>query len=159
MKKIILFSSMLCVLISLGVWQVFRLDYKNALIEQVRKNKNLPAISLSDSDELSKHKYENIQINGRFNTDATIFYYRLKNNIPGYEVLTPLVLSDDRCVLVSRGWVEKQSKIQDWGQDVRLEGFLIDLYKKNIVNPKNDLQHNIWFSLEIADIKKNTGLN
>jgi len=142
---------MLSVLIGLGTWQVFRLDYKNSLVRNIKENSKLPAIQVSSSD-LKNNAYRNVDIRGVLNNSKTIFYYRLKNNVPGYEVITPLVLENGSSLLLSRGWVKDQVKVNG-SKNIRVQGYLIDIYKGNIVSPENDIRKNIWFDLDIIKLK------
>jgi len=147
---------MLSVLISLGVWQILRLNYKNHIINEVKHNRSMPPIMIDFKDD---HIYKNVRIRGRFINEKTIFYYRLKNNIPGYEILTPFVFRDNSCVLVSRGWTKEIIQIPLSNEYITVEGFVVGIYRKNLFNPKNDFERNMWFSLDIPDINRYTSVN
>jgi len=158
MQKNFVFLTMLLVLVSLAIWQVFRLDHKTSLINQIQYNKNLPPLHIDNSTALGDSKYRKVQFSGKFISDKTIFYYRLKNNVPGFEVITPVSFDDKNIILVSRGWVEKQEKPQPSDESIMIEGYLMDLYKQNVVSPGNNWNANELFGLDIEDIERHLGI-
>ncbi len=93
----------------LGIWQLDRLQQKqafNALMHErwIQEPLNLNSTSLpADLDEL---QYRRVEARGTFDYENQIF---LKNqnyyDAPGAVLVTPLVLEDNRAVLVGRGWV------------------------------------------------------
>lgn len=98
------------VMVSLGLWQLRRLDERrdaNAAVEaraQAPVRTELPADV--DPGSAERHRY---RLDGRFDADRQVLVRgRLRNGLPGYEVLTPLLLDDDRAVIVNRGWIPQQ---------------------------------------------------
>jgi len=157
MKKIFLFLIMLTVLVSLAIWQVIRSNYKVSLINQIQSNKNLEAIHFDNALQLEDSKYRKIKLSGKLIKDKTIFYYRLKNNVPGFEVITP-VSFDNNIILLSRGWLKEKEELRNFENTITIEGYLIDLYKQNIVSPNNRWDKKEVFSLNIEDIQNNIGI-
>lgn len=145
---------MLTVLVSLTIWQLVRSNYKVSLINQIQNNKDLDPLYLDNALNLDHAKYRKIRFSGKLITDKTIFYYRLKNNVPGFEVITPVSFNND-IILLSRGWVEKKEELKIFEDSITIDGYLIDLYKQNIVSPDNRWDKKEIFSLNIEDIKKN----
>ena len=41
----------------------------------------------------------------------------------------------------------------------KIIGLLRKIYKPNIFKPENDLKNNIWFSINLEDLKETTGMN
>ncbi|MCH9754190.1 MAG: SURF1 family protein [Alphaproteobacteria bacterium] len=151
MKKNIAFVILFSLLLCLGFWQIHRLDYKNYLIKNIEVNSKLPPVKINLSD-FSSNIYKNISIKGSLNNLNTIFYYRLKNNIPGYEVITPLLLADNSVLLVSRGWLKDKVDMSGNG-NVQVQGYLIEKYRSSIGSPKNNIKDNIWFDLNAAELE------
>jgi len=148
---------MLTVLVSLAIWQVIRSNYKVSLINQIQSNKNLEAIHFDNALQLEDSKYRKIKLSGKLIKDKTIFYYRLKNNVPGFEVITP-VSFDNNIILLSRGWLKEKEELRNFENTITIEGYLIDLYKQNIVSPNNRWDKKEVFSLNIEDIQNNIGI-
>ena len=64
-------------------------------------------------------------------------------------------------VLINRGWIKKDLKTIQASilRICRREiiGLLREIYKPNIFKPDNDLKNNIWFSINLEDLKVVTG--
>ena len=49
-------------------------------------------------------------------------------------------------------------EINNSKEDVKVTGLLRKIYKPNIFKPENDLKKNIWFSVNLKDVKTLTGV-
>ena len=145
------------VFISLGSWQIIRLNWKNNLILEIENSlKNSPV-------ELSKNNLENylkIKTKGSINFEKQIYLYNLnEEGTPGFEVINPLK-ADNTNFLLNRGWIPFNKKgtkeIFEFDKD-NIIGTLKLQGRKNIFKPENDIDKNYWFSLDRQDILKFTG--
>ena len=78
---------------------------------------------------------------------------------PGFEVLNPILI-DGENYLLNRGWIpfEKKDTLEINILDQNnIEGTLKTQGRKNIFKPDNDLKNNIWFSINLEDLKEATG--
>ena len=65
-------------------------------------------------------------------------------------------------VLINRGWIKKENKNKLEINPIevnKIYGLLKKNMKKNIFKPDNNIKANIWFSINLIDIKKFTGEN
>ncbi len=97
----------LALLISLGSWQVSRAQEKQALLDLQSARMNLEPVELMTvnlaDDSL---RYLPVSVSGQFDAQQQILIdNQVKNGWPGYFVLTPLKLIDDRAILINRGWL------------------------------------------------------
>ena len=91
--------------ISLGRWQWERGNAREAQWESFEHATEEP-LPLGSRSLADVQRFQRVRLSGRY--DATrqfLLDNRTHEGQAGYEVLTPLVLSDDRVVLVDRGWV------------------------------------------------------
>ena len=105
----------LAILVSLGVWQMQRLAWKEALLARVGSRihadpQPLPPACRWPSLEPDDYEYRHVRVTGTFEHDheALVFVGAsgLENQpAPGYVVLTPLRLADGAHVCVNRGFV------------------------------------------------------
>jgi len=158
MKKTLLFFVILSALVGLGLWQIARLQEKNELIGNITAQLRVPAVDYNSGD-LSKYKYRRVSISAKLLSEKVIFYYRLNNNVPGYELLVPAVLSDGKCLLVDLGWQSQKSHPKLPDQEIVLEGVLAELYGPVIMSPNNSLPDNIWFDLDVKTIENHIGVS
>ena len=145
------------VFISLGSWQIIRLNWKNNLILEIENSLKNPPIELSKSRE---ENYLKIKTSGLVDFDKQIYLYNLdEKGTPGFEVINPILI-DNENYLINRGWIPfekkglKEINILD---DQNIIGTLKLQGRKNIFKPDNDIEKNYWFSLNRGDISKFTG--
>ena len=104
MKNKFLFSvfvySIILLLLSLGFWQLYRLNWKLNLINEIENSlKNDPVDLLKNE----KKNYLRIKTSGEIDFDKQIYLYNLnKIGKPGFEVINPIVI-DNQNYLINRG--------------------------------------------------------
>ena len=145
------------VFISLGSWQIIRLNWKNNLILEIENSLKNPPVELSKSNQ---ENYLKIKTSGLIDFDKQIYLYNLNDNgTPGFEVINPILVNNEN-YLINRGWIpfeKKNSKGINFFDENNIIGTLKLQGKKNIFKPENDIKENYWFSLNREDITKFTG--
>jgi surfeit locus 1 family protein len=98
---------MLPALLWLGNWQLERAVWKQGLVDAQAARARLPAVAFDSlGADFAGARYRKVVINGRYRLDRQLLLdNRMHEGHPGYEVLTPLQLTDGRMLLVNRGWV------------------------------------------------------
>lgn len=145
------------VLVSLGVWQLKRLAWKQGLIDEIEVRQTAEPVLLSELFKLQSDgediRYVRVDLRGEFLHDQERYYYAPDSNDgPGYEIFTPVKLADQAGLIVAnRGFVpeplkapEKRSAgqvsgVQDLTGLIRLPG------RKGFFTPDNNPQKNLWF--------------
>ena len=154
---VILFVTIFC---ALGTWQLYRLQWKLELISEITYGLNSSPIEYST---LIKKNYQRVTTKGKFDYDKQIYLYSLNDNgKPGYDVITPFRTNRNENVLINRGWIVKELKDSPSinlknESEKKIIGLLREIYKPNMFKPDNDLKNNIWFSINLKDLKKATG--
>jgi surfeit locus 1 family protein len=146
-------------LLSLGFWQIYRLNWKLELIEQIENSLKNDPVELSN---IEKKNYLRIKTSGDIDFDKQIYLYNLNDaGKPGFEVINPIKIGDEN-YLVNRGWIPFEKKdlpeinLVDQNQIV---GTLMLQTKPSTFKPENDIEKNYWFTLDREDILKFTGRN
>ena len=163
MKNKLLFSVfvyfIILTLLSLGFWQIYRLNWKLELIEQIENSLKNNPVELSN---IEKKNYLRIKTSGEIDFDKQIYLYNLNDaGKPGFEVINPIKIGDEN-YLVNRGWIPFEKKdlpeinLVDQNQIV---GTLMLQTKPSTFKPENDIEKNYWFTLNREDILKFTGRN
>jgi len=98
---------LLAILMSLGVWQLERLQWKLALIADVNRNLTAPPVSLDAALKLGPAaQYRRVALTGRFDHTKEAYIYSIgTEGAPVYHVVTPFETDDGRVLLVDRGIV------------------------------------------------------
>ena len=100
-------SFIILVLISLGSWQLYRLNWKLNLISEINNSLKNDPVELSKSD---KKNYLRIRTSGIIDFDKQIYLYNLNNSgKPGFEVINPILIGNEN-YLINRGWIPFDKK-------------------------------------------------
>jgi len=147
------------VLLSLGSWQLYRLNWKLNLISEIENSLKNDPVELSKSN---KKNYLRIKTSGQIDFDKQIYLYNLnKSGKPGFEVINPILIGNEN-YLINRGWIsfdqKDQSEINFVNED-NIIGTLKIQSKANSFKPENDIEKNYWFTLNRDDVFKYTGKN
>ncbi|QTL01767.1 SURF1 family protein [Aquabacter sp. L1I39] len=164
----------LAVLVGLGLWQLDRLAWKEALLEMVQARTSQPPELLQKGswEELTPaaDEYRPVQVSGSFDhSRETLLYTVLSEGKgplrgPGFWVVTPLMLPDGSAILVNRGFVpqdNKDSATRKAGQvegPVMVHGLLRFAEDPSWFVPDNQPARNAWFRRVPAEIAAARGL-
>ena len=161
MKKLFLFKVFVFFFItlfcSLGTWQLYRLQWKQDLINQISEGLNSTPIQYSQN--INKN-YQRVTLVGKYNFKNQIYLYNLnEKGQPGFDVITPFETLNKENVLINRGWIKKEFKNNSAinSSSANIKGLLKESNRKNIFTPNNDPKENIWFSINLNEIQKMTG--
>lgn len=150
-------------LTGLGMWQMERLAWKQAMIERVNtgvKKTPVPIEQLEGADDIWDIEYRPTFATGRFDHSAEQHYFITHKGTPGYFIYTPLELEDGRRLFVNRGFVpitHKDPSTRTEGQVegiVKIEGLARSAphEKPNSFTPNNDLTKNIYYWKSISEM-------
>lgn len=97
----------MAILLSLGFWQLDRLDWKTNLIAERQARSQGPAAVLpSYIEDLDAWEYQRVRLTGRLAHDEALFLAsRTRKGMVGRHVIVPFELTDGRILLLDRGWV------------------------------------------------------
>lgn len=102
------------ILVSLGTWQVERLQWKEALIAEIEARRTArPMTAEAAAAMVAKGgdvDYAAITITGTFDNAHEFFFLATLDGQPGFHVYAPLRLADGKMVIVNRGFVPEQLK-------------------------------------------------
>jgi len=145
------------ILLSLGFWQLYRLNWKLNLISEIENSLKNDPVELSKTN---KKNYLRIKASGEIDFDKQIYLYNLnESGKPGFEVINPIEI-DNQNYLINRGWIKFDQKnnpeINSFNQQ-NIIGTLKLQSKASSFKPENDLKKNYWFTLNREDIFTFTG--
>ncbi len=101
--------------VSLGLWQLRRLDERKSYNAEVAAAEALPPElvttllpdgAASTAEQVDAVVYRTVQVTGTYAVDQQVLVQnRTNGGAPGFWVLTPLVQADGTAVVINRGWV------------------------------------------------------
>jgi surfeit locus 1 family protein len=164
------------VLIALGIWQIERKAWKDALIASLTQRvaaspQALPAAGDWAKFDRTSDEYRRVKFTASFDNarEALVFAaataFRPDVTSPGYWVFTPARLTDGSVIVVNRGFVpdarrDPQSRPQ--GQIVEpidMTGALRWPDDRHWFTPADEPTHNLWFARDPAAIAAAKGLD
>lgn len=154
------------VLLILGSWQIQRLLWKNHLVAEINERINMPPLEFPHIKiDIENLKYRRITITGYFLHDKEIHLFtgvKEMGGESGYNIFTPLE-SKDGVILVDRGWVPAKQKERETRPqtlikgNISITGMIHTGEHQGTFTPKNNIEKNIWFWIDIPAIAGFTG--
>ena len=143
---------------SLGTWQIYRLQWKLDLINEINYGLNSESVPYSKKNIIN---YQKVKLSGTFDFGKQIYLYSLNSNgKPGYDIITPLKINSNEILIVNRGWISndlKNNKNINKMKSKSFEGIVKKISKSNPFKPENDIKNNVWYSLKLEDLQNFTG--
>lgn len=148
----------LTILITLGSWQLQRLEWKENLLAEIERISALPPIAISVVDEkaLEIGAPRAVYAEGRYLSDKALRLVAQKQpesiisinpNAMGYHAYMPFLLSDGRMIFVNHGWLPNESAptLKVPKSTIRLTGDLRRPSPPGFFIPENDPISNDWY--------------
>jgi surfeit locus 1 family protein len=110
------------VCVRLGIWQLHRLDERQARNAVIAERMDQPPVELTSAPRDTTLAYRRARITGEIDDDrALILAGRSRNGAPGVQLLSPVRIGDG-AVLVDRGWLPSPDAATIDLDAVRLSG-------------------------------------
>jgi surfeit locus 1 family protein len=143
-------------MVGLSIWQLQRLQWKEALIASRVERTTAVAIDLpSAGTDLTPLEFRRVSIKGTYDHAHEFFLAaRSQNGNVGFWIGTPFKTDRGELVLVNRGWVPEQKKLptaRAEGQvagTVTLDAIIRLPQVKGYFQPENEPARNIWFYID-----------
>ncbi|MEM9172844.1 MAG: SURF1 family cytochrome oxidase biogenesis protein [Pseudomonadota bacterium] len=142
-------------LVSLGNWQLRRLEWKRDLIDTVERRAYAPEVPPPiGPTNAEAHAYLRVRLSGEFVHSATLKVKALTELGAGYWLMTPLQLETGTGpIWVNRGFVPTGFAETDWYRPdglITLTGLVRISEPNGTALQKNDAANNRWFSRDIS---------
>ncbi len=155
------FLAAIATTLSLGSWQVQRLQWKEGLIAEIAAaNEAAPLTALpADNAALAPLQFRTVELKGRW-VEGTEFHLtpRYYRDQFGYWIIAPFTLTDGRTMLVNRGWVPRTQKLLETRPETgvkgkaTLTGLLRVGAERNYLTPPNQPEKNLWFGRDVVEM-------
>ncbi len=150
---------MLAILLGLGTWQVYRLQWKTRVLAQIAAAEQAPAAPLGPNPA----PYTKVEVAGRFRYDLVArFGAEVRDTKAGptmgtYQIV-PLEREGAPPILVDRGWVPDGAKPDDPSGIVRVTGYVHPTEHPHWFSPVDDLADRRFYTLDTGAIGLSLGL-
>jgi surfeit locus 1 family protein len=141
-----------CTLVFLGHWQLQRLEWKQAILDDIAKQESIDPMTKPLDLDKDTAEFQRGFITGDFLMVAPIrLGPRTMEGQVGYHVLMPYRLFDGRAVMVNMGWVvnDANSNITMPSSGNRIAGYLKTPDAPGQFTPQNNPEQNLFYSADI----------
>lgn len=157
------------ILLTLGNWQVDRLEWKHALIDEIETRLEAEPIGLPADPDPVRDRLLRVRVEGRLRETEIHALSSIKRLGPGYRIIVPMDVSidgkiSDRTVMVDLGFVPERLKEQSSRADTVLgqrrsssdvvSGFVHWPNETDTYTPPPDTVRNIWFARDVGLMAK-----
>jgi surfeit locus 1 family protein len=153
---------MLVILIGLGVWQVQRLAWKEAILAQIDRAEAGPAVPLPPD---APPPFTKVEVTGTLDNAHAALYGAEVRDTPdgpqmGGQLIVPLLRPDAEPILVDRGWVPSAPlhPIEQPTGPVTIDGFIRAPEHPEVFTPADDPAHHVFYTLNPTPIGAALGL-
>lgn len=160
----------LAALVSLGTWQMQRLQWKEALIAAIAERRSASPVSLEEIEAMVSSgddiDYRAVRVSGVYDHGKERHFFATHEGRSGYYIFTPLMLADGRALFVNRGFVpfeKKDASTRSEGQisgSVTVSGFARPRLsgKPSSLVPDNDIGKNIFYWKDLDAMASAAGI-
>ncbi|KAI0936847.1 hypothetical protein AcV5_004881 [Taiwanofungus camphoratus] len=150
---------------ALGTWQVQRLKWKVALIDELEEKLQREPISLPKRINLvalPDFAFRKVLLKGHLdNAHSMLLGPRVRDGTVGYHLVMPLIRADGSTVLVDRGFVSKEmandAKRRQEDGEVEILGLLRTSHVRNSFTPDNNPQKGEWYWTDVDAMAEYAG--
>ena len=100
----------LLALVSLGIWQMQRLTWKENILSTIETRIAAAPVPLPDAPTIEADRYRAVTISGEIEPEELHAFWVTEAQGAGYRVISPFVTDTGRRILVDRGYIRAKDK-------------------------------------------------
>ncbi len=146
------------ILVSLGTWQVQRLAWKQGVLAEIDAKIGAVPVVLPEAIDPQTQSYLAVEAGGRFTGEEIHVLASIKQRGAGYRIIAVLETSEGRRILVDRGFIPTERKLEDRATSgVKVQGNLYWPQEVDSYTPDPDKGGNIWFARDVPAMAEALG--
>jgi len=140
----------IAILLSLCVWQVQRLTWKEAVLREIDARISAPPVDLPEKPNSVTDRYLPVKVSGHFTGENLDVLVSRKTIGAGYRVIAVLEADNGRRVLVDRGFLAEAARgLPREVTTVTVTGNLLWPVEVDSFTPPPDESRSIWFARDL----------
>lgn len=159
MISVALFGALgVAILVSLGVWQMQRLAWKEGVLAEIAARIAAAPVDLPQAPDPEADRYLPVTVTGRIGADAVRVLVSQRGVGAGYRLVSVLETETGRRVMLDRGVLPVAEAVPPPPEaPVTVTGNLHWPEERDGFTPENDLAQNIWFARDVAALADHLG--
>ncbi len=140
------------ILVNLGLWQLRRLEVKEAKLAAIEAMLAGPVGELPpDGADIAKCRYCGVEAKGRWTGEVVYSLDSLRDGGPGRRVIAVLEMASGRRVLVDRGiWLDGTEAAPQQPHEAQVVGNLDNPQETDSYTPQPDRTKRLWFARDVV---------
>lgn len=145
----------LVALLSLGIWQLQRLEEKEDILATIEARIAAAPVPLPAAPSQERDRYRAVAVTGEIEAPELHVFWVTKDAATGYRIISPLVTADGRRVLLDRGFVlaADKDKVRTVGTS-SLTGNLLWPDDGDWTTPAPEVDTNILYARDVGYMAK-----
>jgi len=145
------------ILVSLGVWQLRRLEWKETVLAEIEARIHATPVALPAQPDPEVDRFLPVRVTGDILAPSIRVLVSQKSEGAGYRLINAMQL-DGREILVDRGFIRLDATPKQPPFDnVTVTGNLHWPQERDSFTPENDRAANIWFAREVEVLAQALG--
>ena len=145
----------LAILLGLGTWQVYRLNWKQSIIAQIDARVDAKPVALPDEPDATRDKYLAVSVIGQVLPDEVHVLVSKPGFGAGYLIIAAFETKGGRRILVDRGFTRTTNKnAERTTGEMQIDGNLHWPNEIDAFTPNPELTRKIWFARDVPAMAK-----
>lgn len=146
------------VFVSLGVWQLQRLEWKQGVLAEIEAQIGADPVALPAAPDPDSDKYLPVSVAGRFEPQELFVLVSSRDHGAGFRAISPFVTGDGRRILVDRGFIRTEQRDSPRGfGPAEIEGNLHWPDERTGSTPEDDVAGNWWYARDVDKMAAHLG--
>lgn len=148
----------LAIFVGLGVWQLDRLTWKEAILAEIDARIAEPPVALPAEPDPETDEYRAVVLAGRVEPGEILVLVSSRDFGAGFRVIAPFTTEDDRRILVDRGFLATDARDAPRSLGAaEIEGNLHWPDERTGSTPEDDVAGNWWYARDVAKMADHLG--
>ena len=141
------------VLIALGVWQLQRLTWKEAILARIERTISADPVALPADPDAARDQYVPVAVSGSFTGQEIRVLASMKQIGAGYRLVAAFVTEDGRRIMVDRGLLPlEEAADAPAAGPARIQGNLHWPDETDSYTPAPDAKTGLWFARDVQGL-------
>ncbi len=145
------------ILLSLGIWQLQRLAWKEAILAEIEARIAAPPVPLPEAPDPVVDRYLPVVVSGALGGEEVPVLVSIKDVGPGFRIISALTTGERR-ILVDLGFVGEEARHDSrMAPGITVTGNLHWPDEVDRWTPEPDRAAGIWFARDVAELARTLG--
>lgn len=146
------------ILISLGLWQLQRMEWKEGVLATIEERMVAAPVALPPQMTEAQDEYRAVTVEGHFTGDFIELLAGQKGASPGVRIIEAFATNDGRRILIDRGFIEDQARKtpRDAGATA-ISGNILWPDDNDSFTPPPDEKTGLWFERDLPAMAAKLG--